>query len=58
MGQKDVPFSFTGGTAGWKGDIPCYKYDLPRIKSLGWTPRHTSDEAIRLAVRQSLNLTA
>ncbi len=58
MGLKDIPFRFTGGTGGWKGDIPRYRYDLTRIKSLGWTPRHSSDEAIRRAVRQSLNLTA
>ena len=38
MGQKDVPFNFTGGTAGWKGDVPRYQYDLTRIKSLGWPP--------------------
>lgn len=56
MGLKNVSLHFTGGTGGWKGDIPRYSYDLTRIKSLGWTPRHTSDEAIRLAVRQSLNL--
>ena len=58
MGLKNVSLHFTGGTGGWKGDIPRYQYDLTRIKSIGWTPRHTSDEAIRLAVRQSLNLTA
>lgn len=55
MGLDDVPFHFTGGTGGWKGDIPRYQYDLTRIKSLGWRPRHTSDQAIRLAVRQTLN---
>ncbi len=54
MGLEGVPISFTGGLAGWKGDIPRYRYDLTRIKSLGWTPRHTSDEAIRLSVRETL----
>ncbi len=54
MGLKDIPFDFTGGPAGWKGDVPRYQYDLTRIKSLGWTPRHTSDEAIRLAVQETL----
>ncbi len=56
MGLKEIPFHFTGGTGGWKGDVPRYRYDLTRIKSLGWTPRHTSEEAIRLAVRESLHL--
>jgi UDP-glucose 4-epimerase len=54
MGLKDVAFRFTGGAGGWKGDIPRYQYDLARIKSLGWQPRYTSDQAIRLAVRQTL----
>ncbi len=55
MGLEGIPFHFTGGTGGWKGDVPRYSYDLTRIKSLGWQPRHTSDQAIRLAVRQTLD---
>ncbi len=54
MGLEGIPFHFTGGTGGWKGDVPRYQYDLARIKSLGLQPRHTSEEAIRLAVREAL----
>jgi len=54
MGLEGIPFQFTGGSGGWKGDVPRYRYDLARIKSLGWQPRHTSDQAIRLAVRETL----
>ncbi|MFH1037499.1 MAG: NAD-dependent epimerase/dehydratase family protein [PVC group bacterium] len=56
MGLGEIPFDFTGGAGGWEGDIPRYRYDLSRIKKLGWRPRVTSDKAIRAAVRETLNL--
>ncbi len=54
MGLADVEFRYTGGDRGWTGDVPSYAYDLTRIKSLGWEPRYTSDEAVRQAAREML----
>jgi UDP-glucose 4-epimerase len=55
MGLEGIPFHFTGGTGGWKEDVPRYRYNLTRIKSLGRQPHHISDQAIRLAIRETLS---
>jgi UDP-glucose 4-epimerase len=38
-----------GGDRGWPGDIPRYSYSIARIKALGWRPRLSSEQAVRLA---------
>lgn len=45
---------FAGGTPdgrGWPGDVKFMLLSVERIKSLGWRPRYTSAEAVRLAAR-------
>jgi UDP-glucose 4-epimerase len=54
MQLRNVEFKYTGGTTGWKGDVPYYKYDLKKIHSLGWKAKHSSTEAVRIAVRSIL----
>ena len=54
MGLKDVKFKYTGGKAGWKGDVPVAHYNIEKIKKLGWQPRYTSDEAVRIACQRLL----
>ncbi|MDR3165342.1 MAG: NAD-dependent epimerase/dehydratase family protein [Synergistaceae bacterium] len=54
MGLANVEYRFTGGAAGWLGDVPKFQYDLSKIHALGWRAKHTSDEAVRLAARLSL----
>ena len=54
MGLKGVEYKFTGGSVGWLGDVPKFQYDLSKIHAFGWTAKHTSDEAVRLAARGSL----
>jgi len=54
MGLADVEYKFTGGLSGWPGDVPMFQYDLSKIHAFGWTAKHTSDEAVRLAARASL----
>ena len=50
MGLSDVVFSYTGGDRGWKGDVPRFSYDISKVLSTGWRPKHTSDEAVRQTV--------
>ena len=38
---------YTGGSKGWVGDIPKFKYDLSKIYSLGWKSNLSSDAAVR-----------
>lgn len=54
MGLADIPFEYTGGEGGWKGDVPRFKYCLDKIHSAGWKAEYTSDEAVRLTVRENL----
>ncbi len=51
MGLKNVEYKFTGGSRGWKGDVPKMLLSIERIKSYGWRPVHNSEESVRLTAR-------
>jgi UDP-glucose 4-epimerase len=54
MGLRDVRFKFTGGVdggRGWKGDVKKMLLDVSMLKSLGWKPKHNSEQAVRMTVR-------
>jgi UDP-glucose 4-epimerase len=47
-------YRFAGGApdgAGWTGDVKAMALDVSRLSALGWRPRHSSEDAIRLAAR-------
>lgn len=46
--------SYGLGDRGWVGDVPFFSYDLKKIFSLGWKPSYSSDDAVRLAIREIL----
>jgi UDP-glucose 4-epimerase len=48
--KGSVRFEYTGGDRGWKGDVPIVCLDTQRIRSLGWTCRHSSREALKQSV--------
>jgi UDP-glucose 4-epimerase len=54
MGLKNVKYHYTGGTRGWIGDIPRTWLSIDKAKAMGWKPNHSSEEAVRLAVRELL----
>lgn len=54
LGLENVKFAYTGGDRGWKGDVPRFKYDISKVLSTGWTPKHTSGEAVRQTVRDAV----
>lgn len=54
LGLEKVKFVYTGGDQGWKGDVPRFSYDISRVLSTGWSPKHTSDEAVRQAVKDAI----
>jgi UDP-glucose 4-epimerase len=41
-----VKFEYTGGDRGWKGDVPVVRLNTDRIRSLGWSCRRTSRQAL------------
>lgn len=50
MGLAGIPFEYTGGRGGWKGDVPVFAYNLDKIHHAGWTAKMTSDEAVAKTV--------
>ncbi|HAS05246.1 MAG TPA: UDP-glucose 4-epimerase, partial [Dehalococcoidia bacterium] len=49
MGLQNVKFNYSGGARGWRGDAPYVHFNIEKVKQLGWSPKHTSDEAVRIA---------
>lgn len=47
-------FVFTGGETGWPGDLPSFMLDYSKLRSLGWKPKYTSNEAVETAVKEIL----
>lgn len=43
----NVEYKYTGGSVGWKGDVPRFQYNLDKIHKTGWKANCTSDEAVR-----------
>ena len=54
MGLADVTFNYTGGSRGWKGDVPKMCLAVEKLKNLGWKPEINSGESVRQTVRELL----
>jgi UDP-glucose 4-epimerase len=48
--EDQVRLEYTGGDRGWKGDVPVVRLNTGRIRSLGWTCRCTSRQALCVAM--------
>ena len=46
MGLEKIPYSYTGGDRGWKGDVPIVRFRSTKLASLGWRCTYSSREAI------------
>lgn len=47
LDPDEVGYDYTGGSRGWKGDVPVVRLNTDRIRSLGWSNRYSSSEALR-----------
>jgi UDP-glucose 4-epimerase len=54
LGLAGVEFAFEATEAGWPGDVPRFRLDVSALARLGWRARHTSEEAVRVAIREVL----
>jgi UDP-glucose 4-epimerase len=54
MGLRDVVPQYGTSPRGWKGDVAQVRMDTSRMTALGWTPKRTSDEAVRQAIRETV----
>lgn len=55
MGLSDVEFTYTGGSRGWKGDVPRMRLRIEKLKAIGWKPEYTSERSIRETAREVLS---
>jgi UDP-glucose 4-epimerase len=54
LDTKSVRIDYTGGSRGWPGDVPQVRLDTHRMEALGWKPQMTSEEAVRRAIRETV----
>jgi UDP-glucose 4-epimerase len=58
MELGDIELRFTGGVdggRGWKGDVKNMLLDISKLKSRGWSPKYTSQQAIQETVKQFID---
>jgi len=54
MDLSQTKIRLTGGVdggRGWRGDVKIMQLDMDELKSVGWTPKYGSAEAVRLTAR-------
>ncbi|MFC1992481.1 NAD-dependent epimerase/dehydratase family protein [Chloroflexota bacterium] len=54
MGLSEVKIDYSGGSRGWKGDVPSVQLNSKRMRQLGFQPSYTSDQAISKAITDIL----
>jgi UDP-glucose 4-epimerase len=54
MKLSKVVFEHTGGSRGWKGDVPVVRFNIEKIHTLGWKSKYNSKQAIRLSIQELL----
>jgi UDP-glucose 4-epimerase len=54
MGLKNVKRKYSGGARGWIGDNPIVHLSIDKIKSLGWTPKFSSEKAVSVTAQWTL----
>ena len=50
--RNAIDVQYGDSPRGWRGDVPQVKLDTRRMTALGWTPKHTSREAVRRTIRE------
>jgi len=50
-----VPFRYSGGDRGWKGDVPVVRLATERIRAVGWRCRRSSRQALNASMRSMLD---
>jgi UDP-glucose 4-epimerase len=51
MKLGEVKREYSGGARGWRADVPVYRLDTSKIRSVGWRNKMSSREAVTAAVR-------
>jgi len=51
---NSIAIEYTGGARGWPGDVPQVRLDTRRMEALGWRAKMSSAEAVRRAIRETV----
>lgn len=51
LDRSSTTLNYTGGDRGWRGDVPVVRLSTAKIRSMGWSNRYTTAEALALALR-------
>ena len=54
LDESKVSYDYTGGDRGWKGDVPVVRFDVSKIKALGWKANRNSEAAVRDSIRSMI----
>lgn len=54
VGLKGVRIVYGGGKRGWPGDQTMVRFDTSKVRRLGWQPRYSSNDAVRIAASRLL----
>lgn len=46
LGLANVRYTFTGGSRGWKGDVPVVRFNSGKLRQKGWTNQRTTVQAM------------
>ncbi len=46
LGLANVSYTFTGGSRGWKGDVPVVRFDSTKLRQKGWANQRTTVQAM------------
>lgn len=57
MGLQGAKLKFGTSDRGWTGDAPQLRFDMSKMKKLGWCAKLSSDEAVRLAASEHIKET-
>lgn len=46
MRLENVTYEYTGGSRGWKGDVPVVRFRSEKLRQRGWAPAYTTRDAL------------
>lgn len=55
VGTPTTTLELGTGDRGWKGDVPVVRFRTDRIRKLGWSNQHTSEEAMQMSLQAVLD---
>ena len=55
MDLKDVKFTYTGGSGGWKGDVTDMMLSTAKLEKTGWNSKYNSRQAVEHTVKALLD---